>query len=467
MVKKNHKVSFLPYTSISTFHKRQVETKAIESFLLKLFVTTILLYFTSVLHAQDIAKELKLDEAIQAAITNNKNVSLSKIDEKIAFATYQETDAIFLPQVSLGYTAMVTDNPLNAFGIKLQQKNITQDDFNPKLLNHPSGTWDFMTAINVQQPIINLDRLYERKSALKKTELYQFKTQRTTEYIVFQVQQAYMQLQLAYEAKKVLDESLQTVNAIYKFTNDRYNQGLLQKSDVLNVEVQVKISENNIADAVSNIKNASDYLSLLMNVPLGVNYKTENVSPSSTLNISYDSLPGTRADFKAMETAIQSYDLMIKSSKMSYLPRLNAFGSYQLNDSKLAGFGANAYLAGMQLSWDLFKGNQTKNKIATQTIERNKLEEELSKQKDESNIELQKTQRQLSDSKFKISQQKLAVELADEALRILQNRYTQGLVNTTDVLAAQTQLSQQKLIFQQTLFTAKITAAYLQFLTAK
>ena len=467
MVKKNYEVAVLPYISISTFYKKQIEMKAIEGLVLKLFITTILLYFTSGLHAQNIPKELKLDDAIQAAITNNKNISLSKMDEKIAFARYQETDAVFLPQVSLGYTAMVTDNPLNAFGVKLQQKNIAQDDFNPKLLNHPPGTWDFMTAINVQQPIINMDRLYERKSALKQTELYQFKTQRTKEFIVFLVQQAYMQLQLAYEAKKVLDQGLQSVNAICKFTNDRYNQGLLQKSDVLNVEVQVKIAENNIADAVSNIKNASDYLSLLMNIPPGVNYKTENVSSSSTLDISDDSLPGTRADFKAMETAIQSYDLMIKSSRMRYLPRLNAFGSYQVNDSKLAGFGAHAYLAGMQLSWDLFKGNQTKNKIATQTIERNKLEEELSKEKDESNLELLKTQRQLSDAKFKVSQQKLAVELADEALRILQNRYTQGLVNTTDVLAAQTQLSQQKLIFQQTLFAAKITAAYQQFLTAK
>jgi hypothetical protein len=66
----------------------------------------------------------------------------------------------------MGYTAMVSDNPLNAFDIKLQQKNISQADFNPYLLNHPTGTWNFMTGINVQQPLINTDRLYERKSVL-------------------------------------------------------------------------------------------------------------------------------------------------------------------------------------------------------------------------------------------------------------------------------------------------------------
>ena len=143
-----------------------------------------------------------------------------------------------------------------------------------------------MTRMDLQQPIFNMDKLYQRKSALKQSELYQFKTQRTKEFITYQVQQAYMQLQLAYEAKKVLDDGLQTVNAIYKFTNDRYSQGLLQKSDVLNVEVEVKSAESNIADAASNIKNASDYLSLLMNVPAGTVYQTEanNLSFSNAVS---------------------------------------------------------------------------------------------------------------------------------------------------------------------------------------
>ena len=467
MVQKKIEAAVLPYTSMAIFSKKHAVVKTIESILLKLFATITLLYFSFFAQAQPNVKELRLDEAIRAAVENNKNVSLSQMDEKIALANYKQTEAVYLPQVALSYTAMITDNPLNAFGAKLQQRKISQNDFNPQLLNHPSGTSDFMTRIDLQQPIINMDKLYQRKSAFKQSELYQYKTQRTKEFIVYQVQQAYMQLQLAYEAKKVLDNGLQTVNSIYKFTNDRYNQGLLQKSDVLNVEVQVKTIESNIAEAASNIKNASDYLSLLMNVPTGTVYKTEVYPVSATATISMDSLPANRADFKAMEVAIQSYTLMIKSSKMNYLPRLNAFASYQLNDSKILGFGANAYLAGLQLSWDLFKGNQTKNKISTQTLERNKLEEELAKQRDESNIELQKTQRQLDDAKFKINQQKLAVDLADEALRILQNRYTQGLVNTTDVLTAQTQLSQQKLRYQQAVYAANVTAAYLQFLTIK
>lgn len=434
--------------------------------LLKLFVTTVLVLSGNLLMAQSSTKSITVEEAVQAAITNNKNVTVAVMEEKIALSNYKQTAAIYLPQVSLSYTAMVTNNPLNAFGVKLQQSKISQNDFNPALLNNPSATSDYMTRLDVMQPIINLDRTGQRKAALKQTELYQFKTQRIKEYIIYQVKLAYLQLQMGYQVKAVAEEALQTVTAIHKFTGDRYAQGLLQKSDLLNVEVQIKATETSVAEAVSNIATASDYLSLLMNVASGTMYTVNALTPSSNAEAT-DSLNTSRADFKAMQTAIQSYDLMIESSKKSYLPRLNAFANYQLNDKKLFGFGANAYLAGLQLSWDIFKGNQTKNKISTQVLERNKIAEELTKQKDESNLELQKTKRQLNDAKYKMQQQETTVQLAEEALRILQNRYTQGLVNTTDVLTAQTQLSQQKLFYQQAVFTKNSTAAYLQFLTAK
>jgi outer membrane protein TolC len=177
-------------------------------------------------------------------------------------------------------------------------------------------------------------------------------------------------------------------------------------------------------------------------------------------------ISNSRSDFLAMQKAIEATDLMIKSNKMSYYPKLNAFGSFQLNDNSMLGFGANAYLAGVQLSWDIFKGNRTKNTIATQTLERNKLTAQLAKEKEQSHLELTKTYRDIEDAQFDIKQQQLAIDQATEALQILQNRYQQGLVNTTDVLQASTQLSQQKLALAQAVFSANMAKAYLQLLTS-
>ncbi len=416
--------------------------------------------------AQDTSANLTLNEAITATLTNNSAVKLATFDESIAASNYKQTDAIYLPQVGFSYTAMSTNNPLNAFGFKLQQKSITQNDFSPGLLNHPSGTSDFTTKLEVQQPIINMDLWYKRKAADKQIELYHYKTQRTKEYLTFEAQKAYMQLQLAYDAVKVLEEALGTTKSVYTFTNNHYQQGLIQKSDVLNAQVRMASVESNLAKAKSNIGNASDQLSLLMGKPGGTIYKVSNLSIEFAKIDTATKIASSRSDLLAMQKAIEATDLMIKSSRLSYLPKVNAFGSYQLNDKRMLGFGANAYLAGVQLTWNIFSGNSIKNTINTQTLERNKLAEQLTDQKDQSQLELNKAYRDLADAQNDIQQQKIAVDQASEALTILQNRYQQGLVNTTDVLMATTQLSQQKFNLSQAVFTSNVTRAYIQLLTS-
>jgi outer membrane protein TolC len=437
-------------------------------FILKNIVAAIILNSVVLtVFAQNNSKQLSLAEAIAATLNNNKAVQLAKLDEDIAASNYKQTEAIYLPQVGFSYTALSTNNPLNAFGFKLQQKSITQNDFNPALLNSPGATTDFTTKLEVQQPLLNMDLLYKRKAAEKQNGLYQYKTQRTKEYLTFEVQKAYLQLQLAYDAERLLEEALQTTKSVYTFVDNRFQQGLIQKSDLLNAQVQITTVETNLAKANSNIRNASDYLSLLMGQTDGTIYKTDNSTQSEKIaNDTAIKIAASRSDFLAMQKAIEASDLMIKSKQMSYYPKINAFGSYQFNDKNMFGFGANAYLAGIQLSWDIFKGNSTKNAIATQRLERNKLAEQLTQQKEQSQLELNKANRDLVDAQFDIKQQKLSVNQATEALQILQNRFQQGLVNTTDVLQATTQLSQQKFALAQALFTSNITIAYIQLLTA-
>ncbi|RKR85748.1 outer membrane protein TolC [Mucilaginibacter gracilis] len=418
----------------------------------------------SAAHAQENTKSLNLSEAIATALANNKTVKLAKIDGNITVANYQQTEAIFLPQADLSYTAMSTNNPLNAFGFKLQQGIITQNDFNPALLNHPGATPDYMAQLEVKQPLLNMDMLYMRKSAEKQTEVYRYKTQRTQEYIIFETTKAYLGLQMAYDALKVVTEANQTAKYVYKFTDDHFKQGLIQRSDLLNAQVYVTSVESSLAKAQSGIRNASDNLNLLMGQPAGIIYtirETASINADTTLKIF-----ANRSDFIAMQKAIEASGLMIKSSQMSYLPKLNAFGNYQYNDSRLTGLGANAYLVGVKLSWNLFNGNNTKHTITTQKLERDKLIIELAQQKDESQMELEKAYRDLSDATFEMGKDQLAIDQAAEALRILQNRYQQGLVNTTDVLAAGTQLSQLKFALVQAQFSTNLTRAYIQLLTA-
>lgn len=428
-------------------------------------IIVLLVLFSAPVNAQQKTEFLSLKEAVNAVTSNNSAIQSARIDEAIAQQKYKQSNAGFLPQVNFSYSALTTNNPLNVFGFKLQQRTVTEADFNPGKLNHPSGTSDFTTKMEVLQPLINMDVVYMTKGALVQVESFQHKTQRTKEHLTFETQKAFYQLQMAHQAVAVLEEALSTVKSIYDFTNNRVLQGLIQKSDLLNVEVQVLGIESNVNEAKANVLNASDYLSVLMNKPTGILYNTDEMKQEPSVEKIELNVPRNRSDFMAIEKAMEATGLMEKSSRMKYLPRLNAFGSYQINDKKFTGFNANSYLAGLQLTWNVFDGNNIKRQVAGLKLEQDKLGVQLHSMRQENQILLVKGYRDLANALFKIKQQNAAIAQADEALRILQNRYQEGLVNTTDVLTSQTQLSQQKLMLVQANLSYNISQVYIHFLT--
>jgi outer membrane protein TolC len=430
-----------------------------------LLLTVFFQSFSVSLFAQE-SVPLTLQEALDAASANNKEIVIARLDEESAIARFRQTNAVFLPQIRLSYTALSTNNPLNAFGFKLQQESITQSDFAPEVLNNPSGTQNYLTKAEWQQPLLNLDMLQMRKAAHQEVDVYSFKTQRTKEYLAFEVQKAYAQLQMAHEARKVLEEAVRTIQSIYTSTNNRFEMGFLQKSDVLQVQVKVTTTERELAEARSNVYNASDYLSLLMGKQPGTVYRVDPISLLATLENTEAEAPENRADFRALQSAVTAQDMMIRSGRMSYLPKLNAFGEYLINDDDAFGFASNSYLVGAQLSWTIFNGMATRSKVAEYKAERDKLSQQLHYQKEQSQLEINKTIRQWQDARIALQQQELAVSQAAEALRILQNRHKQGLVSTNEILQSQTLLSQQKLSQAQTVFHFNTTQAYLQFLTS-
>lgn len=417
-------------------------------------------------HAQDGVKTLTLDEALTVSLSANTSIQMAELDRSKAQSDYKQTNAMFLPQVGISYTAMATNNPLNAFGFKLQQQSITQNDFNPELLNKPSNTGNFYTKASIQQPLVNVDAYYMRKSAGIQTQAYDQLAVRTRQHITFEVTKAYLQLQLTYRLVSVQEKALSTANALFRFTSDRFAQGLVQKSDVLNMQVYVNTMESQLADAKSNIQNASDYLSLLMNKSTGTVYQVPEAANIVAISEFTGTISDNRADFAALATSIQAAETMALSNKYSRFPRLNAFGDFNLNDKRIAGFGSSSYLVGLQLSWEVFKGNKTKYSLESQEFATSKMKVQLADMIAQNQLAYTKAMRELENTKFKRHQQESAISQADEVLRLVENRYRQGLENTTQLLTAQTQLAQQKLIYEQVTYEQNSLLAYLQFLTA-
>jgi hypothetical protein len=112
------------------------------------------------------------------------------------------------------------------------------------------------------------------------------------------------------------------------------------KTDLLSVQVRVNEIKP-IAICKSNVQNASDYLAFLLNEDLtGSVYKPaeglENTITLQTINTSFQQ---TERDIQAMAQSTEAYQKMLQSSKMTFLPRLNAF---EVMNVRRYPFGTNA-----------------------------------------------------------------------------------------------------------------------------
>jgi outer membrane protein TolC len=429
-----------------------------------LFLSMTLVAFMN--QAQDTV-QLSLFDAVECAIKNNREIRLAVLEKESATAKFSQTNAVFLPQINLSYTAVNTINPLNSFGFKLQQQSVSLSDFNPEILNNPSATQNYTTQLEWKQPLLNLDMLWQRRAADQQIDVYHYKVERTKEFVTYEVTKTFAQLQLAQEVVVVMEETLRTCKSIYENASNYFDKGLLQKSDLLLIRVQVTTVASKLAEAKSNLQNASGYMSLLMGVHDGAIYFVEPLEKLDTPENLEASTPENRSDFMALKSALKAHDAVLAAARLSQLPKLTAFGNYMLNDKTAFGFGSKSYLIGAQLSWTLFNGTTSYFKTAEQKIARDRIKVQLAYQREQSQLELENAYRRLNDTQVTVEQHKTSVQQAEEAFRMRNDRFQLGFISTNDLLQTQTVLAEQKLRLSEAVFNYNAALASIQFLLSQ
>lgn len=428
----------------------------------KNLILTIFGFLTGSVFAQ---QPLQLQQAIDQMKANNTQLKVQQHEIDFSNAELSGTLSGFLPKISVSHTGFYTNDPLNSFGFKLQQKVVTQADFNPILLNNPDEMYHFNTKFSIQQPILNFDVFSARKALKEKIKATEYQKQFAEEMLAVEIKNAYTNLQFLYEAKKAVQKGISAYQEVLRNTQNMEKQGYAKPSDVLMVQVGLTEVQNREIEIDNNISNLSDYLSWLMGkdsveIYIPTEALTQNVLFSENSNFSEN-----RADILAMKSGLEAQNKMVSMNKKELLPRLNAFGEYNLNDKDIVGFGANGFMVGLSLSWDIFNGNETFNKIKQSKISVEKSQTEMQLYIEKNQLELQKSKRDLTSNQAKIQLAKTAKEQAGESLRIFENRYTQGLEKTSDLLVSQATDLEKQVNYLEAVKNYNLSVIQIEFLT--
>ncbi|MDR9400552.1 MAG: TolC family protein [Psychroflexus sp.] len=435
---------------------------------MKKYWLLVCLLLSIMIHAQQ-EREISEAELVDAVVGNNLSLKINEKGADVKQAQYRQSNAAFLPQIQVSHDYYRTNNPVFAFSAKLNQGVFTQADFDVAKLNDPDGISNFTTTLQVQQPLLNLDKLIQRKSARYAKEAQELKNQFKEDALIVKTKSVFMQLKLAYASEQVLMEAKRTAEESYKVTKDFYDNGYLDKSDLLKAEVRSSTVENQLEAARNGIYNISDQLNFLMQ-----SETSKKLVPRDSLqiiNLFEQKEEGINVDnttdVQAMRKKQLSYNKLYESKKFNFLPRLNAFGNIQYFDNDAFQTGNDSYFFGASLQWDLFKGYQNIGKVQETKAKADRAQLEYEEYLDDKQNKIKSVLRALNLAENKISRNKLAKEQAVESLRIIKDRYDEGLEKTADLLQAQSLAAQKRLAYLQAVYEYNYNLLYYQLLTEK
>jgi len=425
----------------------------------------IVLLSGSFLNAQQ-QKTLSKEEMLAKLSENNQSIKISQQEFMEARSDFRQTNALFIPNISISHTGTSTNNPVYAFMAKLNQGVFSESDFAIDNLNNPKAIDNFTTSISFEQPLINVDGWKQRSAAKYVMEATQYQNAFKKDELLLEGEKTYMMLQLSYKAVSVLEKAQKAALENLKVTRKYFEQGLLLQSDVLDVELRVNEVENQLENAKSNVKNVSDYLHFLINeTPDSVFIPSDSLGIVPNAIAKVDQISTSRADILAIEKGTQAYKMKNQSDKMAFLPTLNAFGNYELYDNQVFQGATNSYFIGAKLNWDILQGTKRFGKSQKSKAELDKSMLQYEQYVAKSQLELNRAKRSLDDVQNKLKRAGLALELSEESFRIRTNRFEEGLVKTSDLLTSEAQYAQKQLEYYQTIYEYNVANAYVHFLT--
>ena len=411
-----------------------------------LTMTTLLLIMQQGL-TQNILN-LSLAEVTQQAVAINWDVQKAEQMVGVATADLRSANSAFLPSINLSETYMTTTDPLSAFGIKLQQQITSANDFNPVLLNNPGFVDNYKTRVFVEQPIINMDGINARKAASTGVESSELKLKWTKRIIGLQAKNFYFMLQLSYEKKRVMESALEAGKENFKVASDLFDQDLIHQADLMSAELRITEIESEMIAVKNQISDFNAELTHFIGLDRSVSIQP--IDPISNTQIAdrylkIKEVSVERFDIKALSLQMEASHVMLKSSKGSLLPRLNAFGSYEWNDKSLFGTNASNYLLGAKLEWDIFKGGKNIANVQKAIYHKRIAEINYQEKLSASQRELNKVQIRLILAEKQVALSALAMQQAEEEFTVRKDRFEEGLERTADVLQAESNLLSKRL----------------------
>ncbi len=399
---------------------------------------------------------LSLEAAMKIAAAENPGILAAGYGVESSRAGVRQARSGFMPQIDFVETVNRTTNPMWVFGAKLNQASIDQRDFNPELLNDPDAYDDYSSALTMSWPVFAGGKIYHTfKQAEKHAEAEMLVFKRTRQEVIARAAVSYVGMMLAGEQLKVVNQSIESARANLKMVQAAFDSGLAVKSDLLRARVTIAELEQQRLQAESRVKTARAGLNAVMGKPVETPLVLTSVFEKCcalTGDIGHwtDTALSNRYDLQHLYCMEAMAEREVGKSRAGHYPSLRLVGSYDLHSEDFHDT-ADSYTVGAVMSLNLFKGFGVSADIRGARADLAKVRQMIKGRELAVRVEVQSAFLDAQSASERIDVARAALDQAEEGLRIVKNRYQNGLLTIVALLDAELANQQAKMSYSRAL----------------
>jgi outer membrane protein len=385
---------------------------------------------------------LTLPGAIEIALRSNPLINVTSASRELADAQLGEARASRYPLLQLGQSFATSNNPVFVFGSLLEQGRFGPRNFDPRFLNNPDSLSNFRSSITFRLPLFDQKQSGTRISQARiGQQLSDSQRESVEQQIRFEVLRTYYGVLVAQAKKEVADEAVKSAAADVKRISDLVQAGVVVQSDSLSAEVQLAEFRQQQIQAEGDLVIAQAALNTVLGVAIDTSQKVtgqlgEKIFNTGTQTELIQLAVARRPDLARAGLSTKSSKERTRGARGEYLPRLDVFGTYGVSSQNLAN-GSSDYTVGASVTFNLFDAGRGARLKQARAAE-NAAAAEAENLAGQIRFEVVRAYQQYVSARERVSVAARAADQANEARRIVHDRYQAGLTTITEVLRSET-----------------------------
>jgi outer membrane protein TolC len=329
-----------------------------------------------------------------------------------------------------------------AFATRLNQKTIAHEDFDPEQLNDPDAISNFTTSISVSWELFSGGRTQAGlEQAKQNQQTASVSLKKVRQEIIAHTSKAYIGLLLARENLEVIEQAVETARAHSVFIESRYKGGFVVKSDLLRAQVRLAELEQERLSAQSRVNVAQAALNASMGSYDNPHIQTTTpfqdcVETQGSLEDWIERAISNHPDIEHLDLLEGVAESEIRKAKADHWPSLHLVGSYDMDTEGFNDFG-ESYAVGAMAQIPLYRGGQTRSAVLAATAAWKQAQEMKKSARLLITLKNRQAYYETQSAWKRIAVAKSALEQAEEGLRIVENRYRNGMLTLVSLLDAE------------------------------